>query len=119
VFAFGRRTTSLIERLAPHLPLGRATRNEEAREQLEREAEAEMQARIDLGRPGPEEFERTRPIPDWLLLRRPPMRAMDLVEVNLDVVVAPVPTPAQVASQPPARQEGLGSGRRSGAGSGA
>lgn len=119
MFHFGRRTSSLIERIAPHLPRGGASRDQTSREQLEREAEAEIQARIDLGRPGPEEFERTRPVPDWLLLRRPPTRTLDLVEVNLDAVVPPVPTPDQIATLPPVRQEGAGSGRRSGTGSGA
>lgn len=113
-----RRTSSLIERLTPHLAVGRGPRNQPTREQLEREAEAELQARIDLGRPPPEEFERTRPTPDWLLLRRPPTRSLDLLEVNLNAVVPPIPTQIALPRPRPIRPEGAGSGQRSDAGSG-
>ena len=112
MFQFGR-AGSRIERLAPR---ARATHSREA---LEREAEAEIQARIDLGRPGPEEAERTRPYPDWLLLRRPPMRPMDLVEVDLNALApppAPTSTPPRRRPAPPEEAE---SARRSGAGWGA
>ena len=111
--ALFRRTSSFIERIAPHLAVGSGPRNQPSREELEREAQAELQARIDLGRPSPEEFERSHPVPDWLLLRQPPTRKLDLLEVNLNAVVPPVPS--QVP--PVARQEGAGSGRRTGAGS--
>jgi len=123
-----RRTSSLIERIAPRLAVGRGPRNQPSREQLEREAQAEIQARIDLGRPGPDEFDRTRPVPDWLLLRQPPStRRLDLLEVNLNAVVPPVPAEVLMPGMPgmpgrpeggrPGRQEGAGSGRRSDAGS--
>lgn len=119
MFHIGRRTSSLIERLAPRLPAGKPPRNQPSREELEREAEAEIQARIDLGRPGPEEAERTRPYPDWLMLRRPPMRSFDLVEVNLEALAPPARMPEAPAppSRGPGQPAGAESARRSGAGS--
>lgn len=115
MFHFGR-AGSRIERIAPHLR-GKGSPTH-SREDLEREAQAEIQARIDRGRPGPEEAERTRPYPDWLLLRRPPTRAFDLVEVNLDALAPPpappVPRAPSLRPGPPAGAE---SARRSGAGS--
>ena len=93
-----------FERTAEFLTaLGRAPRNQQTRAQLEVEAEQELQARIDLGRPGPEEAMRTGPPPEWAVPRpaRRPTRPLDVVTVNLDAlgatpVVAP-PAPSRRA----------------------
>jgi hypothetical protein len=54
-----RTTTFLVERVAPKLIFGQL-RDEAALAELERQAHAEIEARIRRGRPGPEEW-RPRP----------------------------------------------------------
>ena len=52
-----RASTFLAERVAPRLVFGRL-RDEAALADLERQARDELDARIRLGRPGPEEWQR-------------------------------------------------------------
>jgi len=53
-----RASTFLADRVAPRLVFGRS-RDEAALAELERQARDELDARIRLGRPGPEEWQRT------------------------------------------------------------
>lgn len=100
--SFIDRASLLIEHISLHLPAGRPPRNQPTRDELERQAAAEIQARIDLGRPGPEEAVRTRPVPQWAQRRKPVdagrTRPLDVVAVRLDAV-EPTP-PVSVPDRP-------------------
>ena len=83
-----RAAEFLADRVAPRLVIGPAPRNQPTRADLELQAEQELQARIDLGRPGAEEAVRRRPRPDWAdpAPRRRPVQALDVVTVRLDLL---------------------------------
>ncbi len=90
-----RVSAYLIDHVAPRLPAGRPGRGEPTRTQLEAEARAELEARLALGRPGPEEAGRRRPPPEWARPRLRPHRRVDVAVVRLDAlgVAGEVPAP--------------------------
>jgi hypothetical protein len=90
----------VTDRVAPRLVIGKGPRNVPSREQLEREAAAELAARIALGRPGPEEAVRTRPVPAWSMPRPKPTRPLDVVRVRVDALIPPAPVPADEPVSP-------------------
>ncbi|MGH9226194.1 MAG: hypothetical protein ACRD2W_20955 [Acidimicrobiales bacterium] len=83
---FERAAEFLTDRVAPRLVIGHGPRNGPTRAELEAQAERELQARIDLGRPGPEESVRRGPVPEGAVPRRRPTRPLDVVTVRLDVL---------------------------------
>ena len=96
---YARAADFLTDRVAPCRAIGRGPRGLPTRAELESEAEQELQARIDRGRPGPEESMRTGPRPEWVTPRRRPTRPLDVVSVRLDVIGPP---PAEVELESPA-----------------
>lgn len=75
---------------------------EPSRDELERQAQDEIQARIDRGRPGPEEAARRGPRPAWTLPHRPEpateTRRLDVVAVDLNALRPVVPVvPAETS----------------------
>jgi hypothetical protein len=96
--------------MAPHLVVGSGPRDQQSRADLEREAQDEIQARIDRGRPGPEEGRNGQPLPDWAVPTPRPSRPVEVVAVRLDAlrpaapIVAATPVvPAPAKSTEPAR----------------
>lgn len=77
--------SAVVDRLATCFTFGSVPKNHLTRDEIEREAHAELQARIDRGRPGPEEWARTRPPPDWAVPRPRATRKIEAVTVRLDV----------------------------------
>ena len=76
--------SALVDRLATCFTYGSALTNQLTRDEIEREAHAELQAGIDRGRPGPEEWARTRPPPAWAVRRPRALRKVEAVTVRLD-----------------------------------
>ena len=103
---FARAADFLTDRVAPHLVIGPGPRNQPTRAELENEAQRELQARIDLGRPGAEEAVRLRPgpPPDWAAPQpaRRPTRDLDVLTVRLDALGATVPAEVEVKAAGPA-----------------
>jgi hypothetical protein len=95
-----RAATFLADRVAPHLLLGKGPRNGLTLEAIERQASEEIQARIRMGRPGPEEARRTRPLPAWAQPRRRRTRRLDVIAVDLDALATPLRAPAPQADTP-------------------
>jgi hypothetical protein len=92
--SFVHRVAAFVaDQVAPRLVIGKGPRNVPSREQLEREAAAELEARIALGRPGPEEAVRTRPVPAWCVPRPKPTQPLEVVRVRVDAVIPPAPAP--------------------------
>ncbi len=58
-------TDLMVDRVAPRMVLGKERRNQPSRADLEEQARAEIEARINMGRPAPEEWQprarRSRP----------------------------------------------------------
>lgn len=71
----------------------RSRRAVQKREDLERQANDELQARISRGRPAPEEWARTRPKPAWILPQPIRSRPLDVQAVRLDVLPQPAASP--------------------------
>ena len=96
---YERAADFLTDRVASRLVIGRGPRNQPSRAELESLAQQEIQARIDLGRPGPEEAVRRDAVPDWA--EPQPARSsrpLDAVQVRLDVLgVGAAPTPEVAA----------------------
>ena len=81
-----RVSTYLVDHVAPCLPARDRSRDEQAHEEIQRQAQIEMQAQIDKGRPGPEEGRRTRPRPVWAQPRPRASRPLDVMAVNLEAL---------------------------------
>ncbi len=99
-----RATTFLVDCVAPRLLFGDKTSYSRSRAALEQEAREELEARIRMGRPGPEEWERRpsprpapprarpEPHPPTVVRRTLPV---GLIAVTLDGLVPPgAPQPA-------------------------
>ena len=96
---YERAAEFLTARVTPRLAIGHGPRNQPTRAELEVLAEQEIQARIDRGRPGPDEAYRRdgAALPDWAMPQPRPTRALDVVSVNLAALGGPVPPAAQPA----------------------
>ena len=108
-----RTTAFLVDRVAPKLIFGKL-RDEAALADLERQAREEIEARISLGRPGPEEYlprvpRPTAGRPDPPAPRRPtvpdtPAPRRPTVPVDVHVVtlgaIAPAVAPVRVVDVP-------------------
>ena len=98
-----RTTTFLVERVAPKLIFGKV-RDEAALADLERQAREEIEARIRLGRPEPDESRTHFPRPTVAPAPRPrpparPTRPVDVHMVTLGAI-APEVTPRRVVKAP-------------------
>lgn len=97
--------SAIVDRLATCFTFGSVPKNQLTRDEIERQALAELQARIDRGRPGPEEWARTRPPPVWAVPRPRAMRKVEAVAVRLDAL-APAPQPSGERHSRPAELTG-------------
>lgn len=81
----------MLDHVAPCLPTGKRESFPTAAD-LEQQAQEELQAQIDKGRPGPEEAARVRPRPLWATPRPRASNPLEVVAVRLDVLSPPLPT---------------------------
>ncbi|MEW6155408.1 MAG: hypothetical protein AB1673_15705 [Actinomycetota bacterium] len=100
---FARAADFLTDRVASRLAAGSGPRNQPSRAELEAEAGAEIQARIDQGRPGAEEAARRGPPPAWAVPPAKPSVPIGLVTVRLDALGGPPAAPERPSVPVPAR----------------